>query len=595
MRLDERFRFDNYVVGSANRLAVGAARAVAESPGTSYNPLFIYSSSGLGKTHLVGAIAQHALALRPELRVEYATLDDFVDELHLAIAAGQTDAFKDRYARVDMLLLDDVQFLTGRRETQTELLKLFNTLQGGGHQIVMTSDRPPSEIADVDHRLISRLSGGLTVDIGAPDYETRVAILRNTSEARALVFGTGVLEELARVDLANVRELQGALNRLAAFQGLGDVPLRVSDVRTVLGDLADSRRMEAPVRPADPVPVASAPASNADVEREFAGFLSDVATVLEQHMEGWRVRLGEAAARWAEDGFAPAVLERAMRLPKEPDVDGLLTTFAAAADRLRLLEQQAAAVDPALRGSPAFRDPERIAEATALVERALATAEPPPAPDARYTRASLAIGAANEMAVRAADAAVGAPGAHYNPLVVHGPERAGKTHLLHAIGHELQRRGVSQVACVGAQAFSDELIAALQSGTVERWRARYRAAGALLVDDVHLIAGMERTQDELFHLFNAMQAAGRQIVLSSRRAPRELRDLDERLRSRFGGGLVVPMDRVEPPEPDAERMDDSHAYAGAAARADIDAYFLDAEKVVFEWPDVGGRLIEELR
>jgi chromosomal replication initiation ATPase DnaA len=312
-------------------------------------------------------------------------------------------------------------------------------------------------------------------------------------------------------------------------------------------------------------------------------------------MEGWRVRLGEAAARWAEDGFAPAVLERAMRLPKEPDVDGLLSTFAAAADRLRLLEQQAAAVDPSLRGAPAFRDPERIAEATALVERALAASEPPPAPDARFTRAALSVGSGNEMAVRAADAAVGAPGVHYNPLVVHGPEGSGKTHLLHSVGLELQRRGISQVACVNAQAFSDELIAALQSGTVERWRARYRTAGALVVDDVHLVAGMERTQDELFHLFNAMQAAGRQIVLSSRRAPRELRDLDERLRSRFGGGLVVPIDRVEFPEPDAERMNDSHAFTGATNRADVDSYFLDAEKVVFEWPDVGGRLIEEMR
>jgi chromosomal replication initiator protein len=132
---------------------------------------------------------------------------------------------------------------------------------------------------------------------------------------------------------------------------------------------------------------------------------------------------------------------------------------------------------------------------------------------------------------------------------------------------------------------------------VERWRARYRSAGALVVDDVHVVAGMERTQDELFHLFNAMQAAGRQIVLSSRRAPRDLRELDERLRSRFGGGLVVPIDRVEPPESDAVTVASPTplAVAAVAGRADIDAYFLDAEKVVFEWPDVGARLIEELR
>src|SRR5829696_783574 len=179
-----RQRFENFVVGSGNRLAVAAARAVAESPGAAYNPLFIYSGPGLGKTHLLLAIGHQARQLQPSLSVEYATLDDFFDQLHAAVAAGQGDAFKQRYQHVDLLLLDDVQFLTGRRETQSELLRLFNALQGSGRQIVMTSDRPPSEIADVDERLVSRLAGGLIVDIGTPDYETRVAILRNRCEER---------------------------------------------------------------------------------------------------------------------------------------------------------------------------------------------------------------------------------------------------------------------------------------------------------------------------------------------------------------------------------------------------------------------------
>src|SRR5688572_17021537 len=228
--LDGRFRFDNYVVGASNRLAVAAGRAVAESPGTTYNPLFIYSQSGLGKTHLIGAIGFAAKQLQPDLVVEYVPLDDFVDQLHLAVSSGQADAFKQRYQRVDLLLIDDVQFLTGRRETQSEMLRIFNALQGNGRQIVMASDRPPSEIADVDERLVTRLSGGLIVDIGMPDYETRVAILRHKCEERGLSFSQGVLEELASLPFANVRELQGALNRLLAHQSVNDAPLDARQV-----------------------------------------------------------------------------------------------------------------------------------------------------------------------------------------------------------------------------------------------------------------------------------------------------------------------------------------------------------------------------
>src|SRR5690242_2430619 len=234
MQVEPRSRFDNYVVGSANRLAVAAARAVAESPGGVYNPLFVYGSSGLGKTHLIGAIGNEAVERAPELNVEYLSLEDFIEQIHAAVAVGEMERFKQRYGRVDVLLLDDMQFLTGRRETQSELLRLLNALQGSGRQIVMTSDRPPSEISDVDERLISRLSGGLIVDIGVPDFETKVAILRGKAEEKSATFAPGVIEELARLDFSSVRELQGAMNRLVAQQTLGGM-LTPAQVRTVLG------------------------------------------------------------------------------------------------------------------------------------------------------------------------------------------------------------------------------------------------------------------------------------------------------------------------------------------------------------------------
>jgi chromosomal replication initiator protein len=325
VQLDGRLRFDNYVVGSANRLAVAAAHAVADSPGNVYNPLFIYSGSGLGKTHLLAAIGVQARHIQPDLQVELLSLEEFVEQLHAAIAAGGMDAFKRRYQNVDMLLLDDVQFLTGRRETQAEMLRLFNVLQGGGKQIVMASDRPPNEITDVDERLVSRLAGGLIVDIGAPDFETRVAILRRKCAEREIEFLPEVLDELGKLDFTNVRELQGALNRLIAEQHVRGQPLTADAVQKVITDRGAKgpRRSSRPTKaeelqaalaaesPAagDVVAAAATPARPSGAE--FHSFLSDIAQAVAAHVEPWKVRLGEAVAYWNGEGYRTAVLEMA--------------------------------------------------------------------------------------------------------------------------------------------------------------------------------------------------------------------------------------------------------------------------------------------
>ena len=639
MQPDARFRFENFVVGSANRLAVAAARAVAEAPGSAYNPLFVYSASGLGKTHLASAIGNYAKSLQPTLQTEYVTLDDFVEQLHAAISIGQTLSFTQRYSHVDMLLIDDVQFLTGRRETQTEMLRLFNALQGSGRQIVMTSDRPPNEIADVDERLVSRLAGGLIVDIGPPDYETRAAILRNKCEERGVTLRPNVLDELAKTEFSNVRELQGALNRVIAQQQLGG-PVRTDQVRIVLGEPAPSWRAPTPAK---------------EMGGEYLSFLSDVASVVAQNVEGWRMRISEAIAFWNGEGYRTAVLERALHLKQQPDIEGLLGMYTAAVERLRALETEVNALDPALGASEAFRDPERVNEAEDIIRRAQSGEIPPPGPSAAFTRAGYEVSPSNQMAVKAADAVAADPGGKYNPLFIHGPSGTGKTHLANAIGNEIVEAsgGAIAVSYVSAGEFIDELIAALQEGTLERWRARYRAAGALIIDDVQFAAGTERTQEELFHVFNVLHGEGKQIVLTSDRGPKELEGLEERLRSRFEGGLVVgiePPDRtlreklyarylslVEPPPEDGllaylsdrpaasvreiigtvnrlvaaadvagvalsvalaraelEGVGSAPAPAPANARA-MDAFFLDDEKVVWDWPDVAGRAIEEWR
>ncbi len=573
--IDGTYRFDTFVVGSSNRLAVSAARAVAEALGIAYNPLFVYGGSGLGKTHLVAAIAHHARAANPDLRVEFTSGEDVAEHLHRVIASGQGQRFAEHYQPVELLILDDVQFLTGQRETQSELLRLFNSMQSSGRQLVLTSDRQPSEIPDVDQRLLSRLIGGLVVDVGAPDYEMRLAILRNVAGGRGVEFADGVLNEVARLAFGNVRELKGALNKLSAFQQLEGTPVAPLDVRAVLGERAS------------PAPVSSHPPRLEAIipdGTDYEGFLADVLQEVETRVEPWRVALGEAMSRWKSQGYSIAVLERAMNLPTAPDVDGLIATFTAAIDHLRRLEAQASSLDPALRGHAAFRDVASIPLAQQLVERAMASTLPLPAPSPVFTREHLDISSANQLAVKAIDSVIVNPGTRYNPLFICGPAGSGKSHLAHALGNAMRARAA--VACLSATAFVDELIAAMQEGGMERWRLRFRAADVFILDDVEVLAGKERTQEELFHLFNHLYERGSQIVLTSTHPPRELPELADRLRSRFEGGLVVALQSRE-----------RHRVEQLVERApgDLDRFFEDREKTIWNWPDLGGRLIEEYR
>jgi chromosomal replication initiation ATPase DnaA len=574
MQVDARHRFENFVTGSANRLAVAAAHAVAEQPGLTYNPLFIYSGSGLGKTHLIGAIGNLVRQKQPDLSVEYVTLEDFIEQHHAAIAANEGERFKQRYGRVDVLLLDDVQFLTGRRETQTEMLRLLNALQGTGRQVVMTSDRQPSEIPDVDERLITRLSGGLIVDIGAPDYETRIAIMRAKCDERGVKFQTGVVEELAKLEFRNVRELQGALNRMIATQQLGGNSLRPDQVSTMFapagsGGHAAMTPGSVPAAPArvTPLPVSAAQRrpsrKSVRLNVDFASFVSDVATAVQEHVDPWKLKAAEAVAYWSEEGYRTTQLQLLLQnATPTTDFEGAIREYFGAVERLRHLEGEAMALDPEFGANPIFRDPSKLAEAEDLVRRAFAGAAPPPGPSPAFARTQFEVGPSNQLAVRAADAVIEDPGKKYNPLFVHGPSGVGKTHLVNAIGNEIINLsgGAAVVACVSAQMFMDELIAALQDGSVDRWRQRYRSADALVIDDIQFVAGKERTQEELFHVFNALYGEGKQLVFASDRPPRALEGLEDRLRSRFEGGLVVEM---QPPDRALREKLYAHYLAGA--------------------------------
>ncbi len=617
---ERRLSFERFVVGANNRLAAAAARAVADSPGSTYNPLFIYGAHGLGKSHLLGAVAEHLAAHWPDLEVQREDGAHFASAHAGSFASGQLDAFLAGFQRAGALLMDDLQDLEGHPAAQVNLAQIVDALVESGRQVVLSADRPPSDIEHFDEALLRIVSQGLQVDVAAPDYETRAAILRRLLSEEGLSVAPDVVDDLAKREYRDIAELQAALAPLAARQSRPTPQLKTG---------------------------------------EFDSFLSDVQVVVQQHVESWRGRLREAIAYWQAEGYRTAVLERALDLPRAPDVSGLTGTFSAAVDHLRNLERQARQVDPSLVGHAVFRDPERMLEAEDLVERALAGGTPAQGPSPAFSREGFEIGASNQMAVHAADAVVAEPALRYNPLVLYGPSGVGKTHLANAIGNALVARAARRdeagsVACVNAQQLVEELVEAVQKGTVEPWRARYRSVAALIVDDIQFLGRKERTQEEFFTVFNALIESHKQVILTSDRVPADITDLEARLRSRFEGGLVVPIqspdrplrerlfarflqDAGRAPGEDVLRVLGEHPVQSVreiigvvhrlCAASDVQGVpisvevvrrelggpaptmptpsmvpvipsaepFLDAEKAVWDWPDIGARLIEEIR
>ncbi len=236
MPINPRYTFDNFIVGGSNNLAFAACRAVASKPNSSYNPLFIYSGVGLGKTHLIHAIGNEIISQQNK-SVLYVTSEEFTNDYINSIQRNENAAFRDKYRNTDVLLIDDIQFIIGKESTQEAFFHTFNTLYQMDKQIVITSDRPPKAMATLDERMCSRFEWGLTVDIQAPDLETRIAILAAKAEKLGKTVPAEVLELIARQIQSNVRELEGALNRILAVSDLCGKPLTKELVMMSLGDM----------------------------------------------------------------------------------------------------------------------------------------------------------------------------------------------------------------------------------------------------------------------------------------------------------------------------------------------------------------------
>lgn len=603
--LDPKLTFESFVVGPANRLASAAARRAAESPGTSYNPLFLYSKPGLGKTHILTAIAHRA----ESDRVEYMALEEYLDRLETGLQSGAGE--KGVFGQLDILLLDDVQFLTGQPEAQEMLLKTLDQLTASEGQIVLASDRPPADINGLDARLLSRFSGGLIVDLGAPEYETRVAIINKKAEERGQTLEPGVAEAVAKAPLKNVRELGGVLNKIFATQDLEDRRVTIEEVASLLEKQDE----------------AAALSSGSD---EFGSFLTEltstVESVVEEKEEPWRRTLRDAIETADRRGFSTLRLESLLDSPSEPEAwEETVERFKADLQRLHEIDNELNRL-----GNPwpeaaqgVLEDPDRLEEAEALLTSVRERQRPfPRIADGDQLHD---LDGFENIALKAAAQLVGDEKPEYNPLYVWSSDEGIAKTLLGAVGRTYQEVYPElTMAVASVPQFAEDFIRALGEGVAGAWRERWWTVDLLLVHGIQELVETERAQDEFFHLFEALRRRGARMMFVGDRAPSSIAEVDDRLRSRFEGGLVlevsagtvVPLETVESSDPAGTGPDDAifvpDLDEGAdegdggttasrpqpvpveAATKKGGAWFPGPENAVIHWPRFEELLIEEL-
>ncbi|MGE0160145.1 MAG: DnaA/Hda family protein [Gemmatimonadales bacterium] len=598
--LDPKLTFESFVVGPANRLASAAARRAAESPGTSYNPLFLYSAPGLGKTHILSAIAHHSQKAKAG-KVEYMALEVYLEKLESSLQVGHRDGV---YGDLDILLLDDVQFLTGQPQAQEMLLKTLDQLTAAGGQIVLASDRPPADIDGLDARLLSRFSGGLIVDLGPPEYETRVAIIRKKAAERGQTLANGVAEAVAKAPFKNVRELGGILNKIFATQDLEGRTVSPAEVTKLLREQSDATKV-------------------GNAKDEFGSFLtelaSSVAQAVEKTEEPWRKAFRETMESADRQGFSVQRLAALGGTHEPKNWEKVLEAYKADIQRLHEIDNELQRL-----GNPwpeaahgVLIDPDRLEEAEALLASVRERQRPFPKLAAGPLLHDLA--GFEPILLKATAQLVAAEKPEYNPLFLWSSNEGMARTLLGALGRTHQESFPQQrMAVASVTSFTEDFIRALGEGVAGAWRERWWTVDLLLIHGLQELANLERAKDEFFHLFEALKRRGARMMLIADRAPSAIANIDDRLRSRFEGGLVLEVKSGTISEPtlveqaaaqSADRIfvPDLQAKGGRAESRTVDhvpvitepptkggAWFPSPENVVLHWPRIDELLIEEL-
>lgn len=553
--------FGTFVEGPSNAVAAAAARAVTERSGSPPHPLLIAGASGLGKSHLLAAIAAAVRERDPATSVVVETPASLADRLH----GGRGGVMPLHEA--GLLLVDELEALAGRPELESLVLEVLLGRVPFGRPVVLAGDWRPAVAAQADADLVRALAEGTVVTLAAPDPGTRLAILRRRAMDLTPALTDEVLAAVAGLPIASVRELLAAIQRLVAFQSVSPTPLDPVEARLLITGLAESGPMTEPAghRPFDAPEPGPAPASLTDAEDEFGSFLSEVVASVGYQVDRWRTQVGEAILRFGGEGFRTRRLEALLQQEMPAGAGEALEEFTRDVLHLRSLETEAASLEPDLAGAAAFKDPDRLAEAEALLAQARVRKDPLPGPSPEFRLDGFAEGPGNRQAAQAARSVLLQPGARFNPLVLVGASGTGKSHLLHGLAHQLALALGGPVACVSVAAWIGEIGRLGASGGLEVWRARYRHAAALLVDDLHLLAGHPEAQAEFLDLATRLVESGRQVVVTSTQPLTALAGVDPRLLTRLEAGLVVEL-----PKPDREirLVVAKQMLAGTAAEGD---------------------------
>ncbi|HEU5220025.1 MAG TPA: DnaA/Hda family protein [Gemmatimonadales bacterium] len=528
--------FETFVLDAANRPAAAAARAVADASGVPYAPLVVVGAPGSGKTELLQAIIGRIRAQHPTAVVESLDPDELAERYRSALLVARGEMFRAELLAADLVLIDDLERLSRHQDCQGLVADLLDGRRGAGREMVVASSEPPDRLSGLDARLLRRLAEGTVVQLSLPGAEARYAILRRRLHGHETALLDDVVHAVADAEFASMRDYTGALSRLVAFQEASALPLTPRDALLLIG------------APVAPVPEAAVPAmSGLPGGDEFGEFLSEVSAGLSEQVDRWRRRIGEAVLRWGGEGLRTRRLEALLSDEARGDPDAALAGFDADAKEVMALGVRAAQLAPDLAGAEVFRDPDQVAAARALVAQAASRSAPLTAPLAHYRWEDFAEGPGLRLPMMAARDIIAEPGRRYSPLVVVGASGTGKTHYLHALGNALAAGGVAPVACLGCHGFAAEVRALPDADALAAWRHHYRWVGALLLDDLQLLAGDHPAQEELIHLIGELNEGRRQMVLTADRPLEELAGLDARLLARLGGGLVVEL-----PSPDRE-------------------------------------------